>query len=71
MQPLKPYQSLYKVYSPLGATNKEAQDKMNYNRERYGDFIGKALGDKERETLTNVVIDEVAAVLDQFGLKST
>jgi hypothetical protein len=66
MQPLKPYQSLYKFYAPLGATNTEAQDKMNFNRDRYGDFISKALTEENRDTLANVVMDEVAAVLDTF-----
>jgi hypothetical protein len=66
MQPVKVEQRGAIILAPLGATNVEAQDKMNWNRERYGDFIGKGLTDKDRETLTDVVVGEVVAVLDQF-----
>lgn len=66
MQPMKPYQSLYITYSPLGATNKEAQEKMNWNRDRYGDFIGKALTVEDRQTLTDVVSDEIRKVISEF-----
>lgn len=54
------------VRALLGARTRENQDKMNYNRERYGDFIGKALGKGAREILTDVIIDEVEQVLKQF-----
>lgn len=66
MQPVRVEQKGAIIVAPLGATNKEAQDKMNYNRERYGDFIGKALDDEDRQTLTEVVVGEVVALLDQF-----
>lgn len=66
MQPVKVEQRGPVVLAPLGATNTEAQNKMNWNRDRYGDFIGKALNDTDRETLTGVVVDEVVQVLDNF-----
>jgi hypothetical protein len=66
MQPLKPYQSLYIIYSPLGATNTEAQAKMNYMRDRYGDFIGKAITEENRQILTDLVADEVVKVISEF-----
>lgn len=66
MQPVKIVQEGNVVMAPLGATNVEAQNKMNWNRDRYGDFIGKALDEKAREQLTEVVIGEVAKVVDQI-----
>lgn len=56
------------VIAYLGATNKEAQNKMNWNRDRYGDFIRKSLNDEDGKILAEVVINELAAVLDQFKL---
>jgi hypothetical protein len=66
MQPVSIEQQDHIIRAPLGATNTEAQDKMNWNRERYGDFVGKAIGDAERGILTDVVVQEVVNVLDQF-----
>lgn len=67
MQPVHPYVSGYIYYAPLGATNTEAKDKMNWNRERYGDFIGKALTENDRNTLTEVVVGEILSVIDSFN----
>lgn len=66
MQPVGIEQQGGIVRAPLGATNKETQDKMNWNRERYGDFIGKAITPKDRELLVEVVVGEVVAVIDSF-----
>lgn len=66
MQPVRVEQRGDIIVAPLGATNTEAQDKMNWNRDRYGDFIGKAIGDAERQILTDVVVAEVVNILDQF-----
>lgn len=66
MQPVKVEQRGDVYLAPLGATNVEAQNKMNWNRDRYGDFIGKSLTDSDREVLTSVVVDEVVKVLDDF-----
>jgi hypothetical protein len=66
MQPVGIEQQGAIVRAPLGATNKETQDKMNWNRERYGDFIGKALTPNGRELLVEVVVGEVVAVIDSF-----
>jgi hypothetical protein len=51
----------------LGATNTEAKDKMNWNRDRFGDFITKALTDDDRELLVQVVEEEVLKVLNEFN----
>lgn len=66
MQPVKLEQRGDQYFALLGATNKEAQDKMNWNRDRYGDFIGQALTEEDRKTLQNVVVDEVVTILNQF-----
>lgn len=56
------------VLVPLVATNREAQDKMNWNRDRYGDFIGKALTEDDRGVLTEYVTGEVINFLDQHKI---
>jgi hypothetical protein len=66
MQPVRVEQKGDLYLAPLGATNTEAQDKMNWNRDRYGDFIGKALTEEDRNTLTDVVVGEVVAIIDSF-----
>lgn len=66
MQPIRVEQKGDLYLAPLGATNTEAQDKMNWNRDRYGDFIGKALTEEDRNTLTDVVVGEVVAIIDSF-----
>ena len=54
----------YKYIAPLGANNKQAQDEMNYNFERYGDFIGATLTGDNLDMLYNVGIDELVRFLD-------
>lgn len=68
MQPIKIEERGDIVVAVLGATNDETRDKMNWNRDRYGDFIGKALDEADRKILTDVVIGEVVNILDQFAL---
>lgn len=67
MQPVRVEQKGQVYLAPLGATNTEAQNKMNWNRDRYGDFIGKALKEEDRATLATVVMDEVVKVIDSFA----
>lgn len=66
MQPLKAEMIDDVVRAPLGATNKEAQDKMNWNRDRYGDFIGKAMTSEDFNLLGEIVMDEVLKVLERL-----
>ncbi len=54
------------VVAFLGATNREAQDKMNFNFARYGDFIGKALTEEDRRLITEAGIAEITQILDQL-----
>lgn len=52
----------------LGATNREAQNKMTWNFMRYGDFIQKTLTEDDGKILGELVTSELLAVLDQFKL---
>lgn len=51
----------------LGGTNTEAVNKMDWNRDRYGDFINEALTDEDRELLVKVVEDELLIILNEFN----
>lgn len=66
MKPVRVEQKGDRYLAPLGATNIEAQDKMNYNKARYGDFIGKVIDEPARDAMGQVVLDEVSEVIKQF-----
>lgn len=52
----------------LGATNREAQNKMTWNFIRYGDYIRKALTPENGNTLGEIVISEVLEVVNQVKI---
>lgn len=52
-------------FTRLVHNNKEGQNKLNWNFERYGDFIGKALEGKE-ELLSEVAEEVIRKRLDQL-----
>ena len=56
------------VTAPLVATNREVQNKMNWNRDRYGDFIGKSLTPENYDQLYRIVIEEVLKIIRESGL---
>ena len=56
---------LFRYVAPLGSTNKEGQNKMNWNYERYGDFVGEALKGDSEDILYNVAYDELVRFLDE------
>lgn len=56
------------VFAPLGGTNAEVQQEMDYNQIRYGDFIGKALEAEDFNLLGGVVIDEFGHIIDNLQL---
>lgn len=59
------------IYSaPLAATNVEVQNKMNWNRDRYGDFIGKALTEENYKLLFQIVISEILKAVQDSGLNT-
>lgn len=63
MQPAPPEVNGDVVTAPLAATNREAQNKMNWNRDRYGDFIGKSLTQEDYKNLGDIVITELLNVM--------
>jgi hypothetical protein len=59
------------IYSaPLGASNTQAQKEMNYNYDRYGDFVGKGLDNDDFNVMGSFVSDELKSLLDQSNLQS-
>jgi hypothetical protein len=65
-QPRDPEEDGDIVRAPLGATNTEAQNKLNWNRDRYGDFIGKSLKPEDFNLLGELAINEILAILEPF-----
>lgn len=66
MQPVGVVQKGDLYLAPLGATNTEAQNKMNWNFKRYGDFVGVMIKEQQREALIQYVIGEAETVIRQF-----
>lgn len=56
--------TIYKAI--LGGTNEEDQNKMNWNRDRYGNFINKALTEENKNAMGELVITEISKVIDQY-----
>jgi hypothetical protein len=56
------------ILALLGSTNREAQNKMNWNFERFGDFIRKSLTAEHGKILGALAISEVEKVISQFKL---
>lgn len=52
-------------YCVMGHNNNEGKNKMNWNFERYGDFIGKAL-EGEEETLKEVGVENLEKLLTKY-----
>lgn len=55
------------VYSELAHNNKDGQDKLNWNRKRYGNFVMKALntGDNQ-EAIKEVLNEEIRRFLSKY-----
>lgn len=66
MQPVRIEQKGDTYLAPLGGTNTESVDKMNWNFKRYGDFVGKMIEEPERDALGAMVIREVEDVIKPF-----
>lgn len=68
MGPQNPY---YKgegqIVCPLGGNSQEVINKMNWNRDRYGDYLGRMLGPDEIKILTQVVLDEIKIIFKNNG----
>lgn len=57
--------TLFKYVAPLGSTNIEGQNKMNWNYERYGDFVYQSLQGDAEDILYNLAYDELTRLLDE------
>lgn len=56
-----------KYYSVLAHNNKDGQNKLNWNRQRYGDFISKALNTPDNKNLlTGIAQEEILRFLDKY-----
>jgi hypothetical protein len=66
MAPVKVVQEGEIIKALLGATNREAQNKMTWNFERYGDFIRRTLNEDDGKILGEYVINEISDVLAQL-----
>lgn len=65
--PLQTYFVNGVIYCPLGGSTQEVVDKLNWNRERYGDFLGKVLTNKELEVLRDVILETIGGILKNNG----
>lgn len=54
-----------KYFCMMGHNDNEGKKKMNWNFERYGDFIGIALAGQE-EVLKEVAVDNILLLLDKY-----
>lgn len=68
MQPGEVIVTETSVSAPLVATNREDQNKMNWNRDRYGDFIGRALTQQNKEQLFEVIKNEFLKIIRDSGI---
>lgn len=63
MFPKEAYKQGNKYIAPLGHNNREGQNEMNWNKARYGDFIGKALKGDNLETIGKMAHEELINIL--------
>lgn len=66
MFPQDVQQDLYTYIAPLGNNTREGQDKMNWNFERYGDFLGLALTGDGIEAVYDVGYDEFIRLITPY-----
>lgn len=65
--PQEPYFRGTMIICPLGGSTREVVDKLNWNRQRYGDFLGRVLGETELEMLTLVARNRLKKVFTDNG----
>jgi hypothetical protein len=68
LTPLKPYYENGVLYVPLGGTTQETVDKLNYNRDRYGDFMGKVITERELQALRNATLRSIDTIIRENGI---
>ena len=57
--------SLFDYIAPLGNNTTEGQNKMNWNYERFGDYIGKVLTGDNMDILFDVAYEELIRLMDE------
>lgn len=67
--PQQPYFENGVIICPLGGNTVEVVNKLNWNRDRYGDFFGKVLGKDEVQILTVAVVERVNQIFIDNGFK--
>lgn len=63
MFPQETYQKGTLFIAPLGHNNRAGQNKMNWNRDRYGDFIGKVLTGSNFEQMAEIAVEETLRLI--------
>ena len=65
MRPDDPQQDGTKFFCVMGHNDNEGKKKMNWNFERYGDFLGKAL-EGQQDILAEIATDHVFNALEKY-----
>jgi len=68
MQPEEPREEGGIIRAPLAGGNVESQNKMNWNYDRYGDFIGEALTPENFQVMMQMIYDEIIRVIQDSGI---
>lgn len=63
MFPQEAYQNGTLFIAPLGHNNRAGQNKMNWNRDRYGDFIGKVLKGSNFDQMGEIATEETLRLI--------
>lgn len=68
MAPEEPHEEGGIIRAPLAGGNLETQNKMNWNYERYGDFIGEALTPENFQVMLQMIYDEIIRIIEDSGI---
>lgn len=68
MLPQEPRKDGTKYIAALASNNQDGQHKMNFNQERYGNFIEKALGTEGEKQMSDVGLEELNRFLKSYGI---
>lgn len=68
MAPIKVTEENLVFTAYLGATNEEAQKKMNYGYKMYGDFVSRGLVDTDRKIMAGIPMDGIKKIIDNSNL---
>ena len=70
LTPMEPQISGNRIIVGLGSGNQEGAKVLNYNRARYGDFMGQVLGKPEMQILGEVVLAKIGQILQDNGINT-